>query len=312
DRHPGLAPGRAAVRRLRGDQAGAGRLPGADRGPAGAGAGGPAAVGGPGPRRPGAVHAEEPAGVRAGLDRPGRGVGGAVPAGGDVRAVQRHPDAAVVRQPAGRGVPPDADPGARPGLADHDGAGPGPAGGRRLRRRRRGGVPGAAGAGGGRDGRGGEDQRVQGAARDHPGRRRDAAGRGGRGDPGAGGPGRAAGPGAGDDRVPEGRAAREGVPGLHPGRRGDGRRRVQPAGAAGGAGVLPGGLGGIGRDRSPGVHCRDGGRGGAVAARLAGPAAGAATPRPRAGRGGPDDPDRPGAGDARGEAPGAGPARGGV
>ena len=133
--------------------------------------------------------------------------------------------------------------------------------------------------------------------------------RGRRGDPGAGGAGRAAGPGAGHDRVRQGPARGQGLPGLDPGRRRDRGRRVQPAGAAGRAGVVPGGLGRAGRNRSARrsrlapLSRRCGyGRTGLVAA-------GAAAARRRAGRGGPGHPDRPGAGDARGQAPGTGPAR---
>ena len=51
------------------------------------------------------------------------------------------------------------------------------------------------------------------------------------------------GPGAGDYRVHPRGPGREGVPRRHQGRRRDRRRRVQPAGPAGHAGVLPGGLG---------------------------------------------------------------------
>ena len=121
----------------RGDQAGPGRLPGRGERPDRPGARRPAAVGDPGAARPGAVHAEEPAQVHAGLGPQGRRVGGAVPARGDVRALRRPADAAVVRQPAGGGVPPDADAGRPAGRADPPGARPRPAGdGRRGSARR--------------------------------------------------------------------------------------------------------------------------------------------------------------------------------
>ena len=69
-----------------------------------------------------------------------RGVGRGVAPRGHVRAVQRPADAAVVRQPAGRRVPPGADAGRRPPPHPPD-HGSRPARGRRLRRwssRRRG------------------------------------------------------------------------------------------------------------------------------------------------------------------------------
>ena len=74
---------------------------------------GPAAVGDPGPARPAAVHAEERAEVHPGLGAHDRRVGRGVPPRDPLRAVRRPAHAAVVRQPAGRRVPPDAGPGRR-------------------------------------------------------------------------------------------------------------------------------------------------------------------------------------------------------
>ena len=70
----------------------------------------------------------------------------------------------------------------------------------------------------------------------------DRRGRGRR-DPGPRRPRRAARPGAGHHRVHPGGPGRQGVPRLHPGRRGDRGGRVQPAGPARRAGVVPGALG---------------------------------------------------------------------
>ena len=96
-------PRPAAVRRGRGDQAGPGRLPRRRARPDHPGARGPAAVGDPGAPRPGAVHAEERPEVHA---RRGcrRCTLWAETSKRErvVRAVQRPPHAAVVRQPAGR------------------------------------------------------------------------------------------------------------------------------------------------------------------------------------------------------------------
>ena len=74
-------------------------LPGAAR---------PAAVGDPGAARAGAVHAEEPAEVHPGLGTPHRDLGRGLPPRGVVRALRRPAHPALVRQPAGGRVPPDA------------------------------------------------------------------------------------------------------------------------------------------------------------------------------------------------------------
>ena len=102
------------------DQAGPRRLPrrGERRGSCPA-LRGPAAVGGPGPARAAGVHAEERAEVRPGLGPDGRRLGGAVPPRGLVRAVRRPADPAVVRQPAGGRVPPGAGAGRRAGRQTH-------------------------------------------------------------------------------------------------------------------------------------------------------------------------------------------------
>ena len=85
-----------------------------------------------------AVHAEEPAEVRPGVGPRGVGVGRGVAPRGALRPVRRPPHAAVVRQPAGGGVPPDAGPVERARPPDPPGARPRPAGGRRVHARRSG------------------------------------------------------------------------------------------------------------------------------------------------------------------------------
>ena len=92
------------------DQAGPGRLPGRGQRPDHPGAARPAAVGDPGAARPGAVHAEERPQVHAAVGADGAAVGRGLEARGLLRAVQRPPHAAVVRQPAGGGVPPGPGP----------------------------------------------------------------------------------------------------------------------------------------------------------------------------------------------------------
>ena len=90
-------------------------------------------------------------------------------------------------------------------------------------------------------GRRGQDQRVQGAARLRAGggERRG----GGRGHPGHRGAGGASRSGPGHHGLHQGGPGRQGVPGLDPGLRRHRGGGVQPAGAAGGAGVVPGPLG---------------------------------------------------------------------
>ena len=70
----------------------------------------PAALGDAGAAGAAPVHAEEPAEVRAGLDRDGRDLGRDLQARSSLRALQRPLDAALVRQPARGRVPPDARP----------------------------------------------------------------------------------------------------------------------------------------------------------------------------------------------------------
>ena len=102
------APGRGgadqprpvAVRRGRRDQARPGGLPRRGPRPDPARAARPAAVGDPGAARAAAVHAEERARLRPGLDPHGHGVGGGVQARGALRPLRRPPDPALVRQPA--------------------------------------------------------------------------------------------------------------------------------------------------------------------------------------------------------------------
>ena len=90
----------------------------------------PRAVRGAGPARAAAVHAEEPAQVRPGLDRPHDGLGRGVAPRDRLPALRRPPHAAVAGQPARRRVPPRADQGR--GAARHaPGARPRPARGRR-------------------------------------------------------------------------------------------------------------------------------------------------------------------------------------
>jgi DNA ligase D-like protein (predicted polymerase) len=87
----------------------------------------------------------------------------------------------------------------------------------------------------------------------------------------------------------------------------DDRRRLQPAGPRGPAGLRAGELGGTGRGPPGRRHGADGGRaprGRRPLGRRAARTAGAAR---RPGRGGAHHPDRPGAGDARGQAAGPGP-----
>ena len=78
----------------------------------------PAAVGDPGPPRPGAVHAEEPAEVHPGVGPSGLDLGrGIASAEISYALCERPPHAAVVRQPAGGRVPPDPVPAGAPGPA---------------------------------------------------------------------------------------------------------------------------------------------------------------------------------------------------
>ena len=185
-----------------------------------------------------------------------RAVGGGVEARGVVRAVQRPAHAAVVRQPARGRVPPDA--GARRPPRPHDAsrARPRPARGRRVRRwRSRAAHLVRAGAGRRRPRGRGQDQRREGRARVRADRRRRRrsrtrpratraiAARAERLDPEHR-----------DDRVHEGGPRRQGVRRLDARRRRDGRRRVQPAGPARRAGVVPGRLGRPRRRRARRLH----------------------------------------------------------
>ena len=180
-------------------------------------AAGPAAVGDPGAARPGPVHAEEPAEVHPGLGAPTPVWAEASHREVSLRALRRPAHPAVVRQPAGGRVPPDARPApatrtSRPTWCSTSTR-------RRAARSARG--PGrrswSAGADRGRADRGGEDQRRQGRAHLRAGRRRNHRRGGGRGHPGHRGPRRAARPGAGHHRVHPGGPGRQGVPRLRPG-----------------------------------------------------------------------------------------------
>ena len=234
------------VRRRRCDQGRPGRLSRRGARADAAGAAGPGTLGRAGAARTGAVHAEEPAQVRTRLDPHDDGLGERLEAGGALPGLRRPADAGLARQPAGRGVPPGADAG-RQRPADPPDPRPRPAG----RRRPAGRVPdggggraaGPAGAGRRRALRWREDQRRQGRARLRAADRgrRDPGRRGG--DPGAGRAGGPPRPGHRDHRVRARGARRQGVRRLDPGRRRDRRRGVQPAGAAGRPGVVPGHLG---------------------------------------------------------------------
>ena len=226
---------------------------------------------------------------------------------GRLRAVQRPADAAVVRQPAGGRVPPDAGPGRPAGPPDPPGARPRPAGGRRRSRLVvRAAAAGPAGAGRRRAGRRGEDQRRQGRARVRAAGRRARRSRTWPRPPGRW----RRGPSGSTRRSPPPRssgrtAAGQGVPRLDPGRRRDRGRRLQPAGPARACRCRsrwPGttSTGVDARATSPSAPRR---RCSATATR--GPSCMPAPQRAarRPGRGGPHDPDRPGAGDARGQAP---------
>jgi len=87
-------------------------------------------------------------------------------------------------------------------------------------------------------------------------------------------------------------------------------RRVQPAGQAGRAGLVPGAVGGTGWRPAGRLHRAHRAAPGGRAAAVGRPAAWTAGPQPGSGGRGPRDPDRAGPGDARGQAAGAGPARG--
>ena len=296
-------PRPAAVRRRGGDQAGPGRLPGRGARPDPPGAGGPAAVGDPGPPRPGSVHAEERPEVHPVVGAHGAALGRDLEARRVLRAVQRPPHAALVRQPARRRVPPDAGAGRPSRPRDPSGARPRPARRRRLLDGRAGRPARPPGAGRCRAGRCGQDQRRQGRARVRPDRRPGAAGGLGRRDPRHRGAGRAPRSRDRHDRVHEGGPRRQGVRRLDAGRRGHGDRRLQPARPPRRAGVVPGGLGRPRRRRAGRLHRAHG----AATARRPRPvgradARSAAVER-RPHRGGPRDPGRSGAGDARGQAP---------
>ena len=111
-------PRSAPVRRCRRDQARAGRLPGRRPRAHPPGARGPAPVGDPGASWRAGLHAEERAEVHPAMGAHGAVVGRELEARGELRAVQRPAHAAVVRQPAGRGVPPHAR--ARRSTRPHD------------------------------------------------------------------------------------------------------------------------------------------------------------------------------------------------
>ena len=181
-------------------------------------------------------------------------VGRDVEARGLLRPVQRPADAAVVRQPAGDRVPPDAGHGRPPRPPDPPRARPRPARGRRVRRRGRAPPTWCVR----RSPRSGSPARSRPAAPractcSSRSRRRRAGGRRRR-DPGHRRPCRAARPDHRHDRVHEGGPWRQGVRRRDPGRRRDGRRRLQPAGAARCAGVVPGGLGRPRRRRPGRLH----------------------------------------------------------
>ena len=109
-----------------------------------------------------------------------------------------------------------------------------------------------------------------------------------------------------DHRVPQGGAGREGLRRLHAGGPGNGRRRLQPTGPPGAAGLGAGDLGRAGRRPPRGRHRTDGG--GAARGRRpldVRPARAAAAPR-RSGRRGTHHPDRPCRGHARRQAAQAG------
>ena len=153
----------------------------------------------------------------------------------------------------------------------------------------------------------GQDERRQGRPRLRPDRA--TAGHGGRrgGDAGDRPARRAARPGDRHDGVHQGRSRRQGVRRRHAHRRGDGRRRLQPAGAPGRPGVVPR-LVGRARRRRHRPTSRSARRptcsaaGDPWAERDARPAACPRRPRRR----GPRDPRRPRRRDARGQAPQAG------
>ena len=170
------------------------------------------------------------------------GVGARVAARGRLRAVQRPAHAAVVRQPAGRRVPPEllrVDEHRR-GAAR---AGPRPAAGGRLHRRggRRPARPRGPFRGGA--GRRGEDERGEGPARvscrSRARRRSTTPPR----PPGPSRPAPPARPGRRHHGVHQGGPAREGVRRPHAGRWRHPRRVLQPPGPPRRAGVVPGRLG---------------------------------------------------------------------
>ena len=160
------------------------RLPGCGARPDPAGAEGSPPVGHPCPPRPRGLHAEERPQVHAGLGADRAPVGGDVPSGRGLRPLQRPPHPPLVRQPAGRRVPPHARPGERPRPHDAPRARPRPARGGRVpdggRRR----PPRPPGAGRRRPGGRGQDERRQGRARHRAHRARRPDGRRGRRHPG--------------------------------------------------------------------------------------------------------------------------------
>ena len=226
-----------------------------------------------------------------------------------LRAVQRPPHAAVVRQPAGRRVPPDAGP-RRPTATARPTSCSTSTRPTATRSRWRSGPPqlvrqalADAGLAGAVKTSGAKGVHVfvpiDEQATDRGRRRRD---------PGHRGSGRAPRPGAGHHGVHQGGPRRQGVPRLDPGGRRDGGGRVQPAGPARASRCRSRSrwddLDASRRPTSPCTRRRD-----CSATATRGPTRCPAPQhlrrRPR--RGGPRDPHRPGAGDARGQAAGPGP-----
>ena len=171
-----------------------------------------------------------------------------------VRAVQRPAHAAVVRQSARGRVPPDAHHrrAARP--RHPPGARPRPAGGGRVRDGGRGGAPRTAGARRRRIARRGQDEWCEGSARVRPRRRRVAPRGLGCRHPCHRHPRGRPGPRHRHHCVHQGGPRGQGVRRFHAGGRRDRRQRLQPAGAARGAGVVPGGVGRAGPHRSRRLH----------------------------------------------------------